>query len=258
MKRTTYIIIGVLFAVMFAHMIAVYIILDTYMETEKLTFDERSRRDFADVRVIYLDMEREGGMYNFSGKINVSPVAKEGTCTFDYPENLADHIHFRNNGDTLYITMDINDYLADMEGVRNGRFSMDELIFDLQLDSVVTYLNSKSSNARWNISDMSFDSLQIRTDHRLEMTSCTVSRFSFTGHGIKAHQATIKEMYLELDQRQTFEMQGGEIDELFCTGNGKSTIKSSGVIRELAWTPKEEDATLTLELQAKSEMILSN
>ncbi len=258
MKRTTYIIIGVVFTVIFAHMIAVYIILSEYVEPEKLTFDERGQREFADVKVIYLDMEREGGMYNFSGKINVSPVAKEGSCTFDYPEILADHIHFKNDGDTLYITMDINDYFDDTDGVRNGLFSMDELIFDLRLDSVVTYLNSHSSNARWNISHISFDSLQIRTDQRLEMIACTVNRLSFTGHGLKVRQTTIKEMYLELAQRKTFEMQGGEIEKLFCTGNGKSTLKSSGAIRELVWTPKEEDASLTLELQAKSEMVLSN
>ncbi|GEM_PF-3810484 len=260
MKRTTYIILGVISAIMLAHLILVVVVINLHAGgMDCFSFTEKTENQFAGVKAIKVDMSKPDGKYNFAAKVNVSSASEEAICRFEYPEKLADYSRFENIADTLYIKVDINAFFESPgTDTSDGRICMEDLIFDLQFDDSVSGLISESTNIEWHFSDVSIQELQIKTDHKIKFDSCAVAFCSFTGRKIEATHTKIEEMYLDLGSNSRFELMGGEIDRLFCTGDKKKSIRNKGLIHQLNWAPKDNESQLNIELHASTQILLSD
>lgn len=277
MKRTTYIILGVLLALL-AGMSATIIYWGTHSGsvsdmTIRLEGEERMR-PLPVCKVIRFQMDKT--LYKYDGKndfhyyftlnnahLIVTP-ADTATGSFSYAADMEKFMSFKAHGDTLDIVFSFppEELQKRMpEGKIVPSFILRTSPFSLRLPESVECLNGEMLYAV-ELQDLQRDSLAI--DFSDSPATVFVQNSRFRALSVLARQldlvsGSVDHLYLNLDELYSFEVKTDSfrIDTEYLSGSRNADFQADPQeCRRILWNPLSKETKLNLKMKNPSEILL--
>lgn len=277
MKRTTYVILGVLLALL-AGMSATIIYWGTHSGsvsdmTIRLEGEERMR-PLPVCKVIRFQMDKT--LYKYDGKndfhyyftlnnahLIVTP-ADTATGSFSYAADMEEFMSFKAHGDTLDVVFSFppEELQKRMpEGKIVPSFILRTSPFSLRLPESVERLNGEMLYAV-ELQDLQRDSLAI--DFSDSPATVFVQNSRFRALSVLARQldlvsGSVDHLYLNLDELYSFEVKTDSfrIDTEYLSGSRNADFQADPQeCRRILWNPLSEKAKLNLKMKNPSEILL--
>lgn len=277
MKRTTYIILGVLLALL-AGMSATIIYWGTHSGsvsdmTIRLEGEERMR-PLPVCKVIRFQMDKT--LYKYDGKndfhyyftlnnahLIVTP-ADTATGSFSYAADMEEFMSFKAHGDTLDVVFSFppEELQKRMpEGKIVPSFILRTSPFSLRLPESVECLNGEMLYAV-ELQDLQRDSLAI--DFSDSPATVFVQNSRFRALSVLAHQldlisGSVDHLYLNLDELYSFEVKTDSfrIDTEYLSGSRNVDFQADPQeCRRILWNPLSKETKLNLKMKNPSEILL--
>ena len=277
MKRTTYIILGVLLALL-AGMSATIIYWGTHSGsvsdmTIRLEGEERMR-PLPVCKVIRFQMDKT--LYKYDGKndfhyyftlnnvhLIVTP-ADTATGSFSYAADMEKFMSFKAHGDTLDVVFSFppEELQKRMpEGKIVPSFILRTSPFSLRLPESVECLNGEMLYAV-ELQDLQRDSLAI--DFSDSPATVFVQNSRFRALSVLARQldlvsGSVDHLYLNLDELYSFEVKTDSfrIDTEYLSGSRNADFQADPQeCRRILWNPLSKETKLNLKMKNPSEILL--
>lgn len=277
MKRTTYIILGVLLALL-AGMSATIIYWGTHSGsvsdmTIRLEGEERMR-PLPVCKVIRFQMDKT--LYKYDGKndfhyyftlnnahLIVTP-ADTATGSFSYAADMEEFMSFKAHGDTLDVVFSFppEELQKRMpEGKIVPSFILRTSPFSLRLPESVECLNGEMLYAV-ELQDLKRDSLAI--DFSDSPATVFVQNSRFRALSVWARQldlvsGSVDHLYLNLDELYSFEVKTDSfrIDTEYLSGSRNADFQADPQeCRRILWNPLSKETKLNLKMKNPSEILL--
>lgn len=277
MKRTTYIILGVLLALL-AGMSATIIYWGTHSGsvsdmTVRLEGEERMR-PLPACKVIRFQVDKT--LYKYDGRddftyyftlntahLIVTP-ADTATGSFSYASDMEEFMSFKAHGDTLDVVFSFppEELQKRMpEGKIVPSFILQTSPFSLRLPESVECLNGEMLYAV-ELQDLQRDSLAI--DFSDSPATVFVQNSRFRALSVLARQldlvsGSVDHLYLNLDELYSFEVKTDSfrIDTEYLSGSKTVDCQvNPQECRRILWNPLSEKAKLNLKMKNPSEILL--
>lgn len=277
MKRTTYVILGVLLALL-AGMSATIIYWGTHSGsasdmTVRLEGEERMR-PLPACKVIRFQMDKT--LYKYDGKndfhyyftlnnahLIVAP-ADTATGSFSYAADMEEFMNFKAHGDTLDVVFSFppEELQKRMpEGKIVPSFILRTSPFSLRLPESVECLNGEMLYAV-ELQDLQRDSLAI--DFSDSPATVFVQNSRFRALSVLARQldlvsGSVDHLYLNLDELYSFEVKTDSfrIDTEYLSGSKNVDFQADPQeCRRILWNPLSKNAKLNLKMKNPSEILL--
>lgn len=277
MKRTTYIILGVLLALL-AGMSATIIYWGTHSGsvsdmTIRLEGEERMR-PLPVCKVIRFQMDKT--LYKYDGKndfhyyftlnnahLIVTP-ADTATGSFSYAADMEEFMSFKAHGDTLDVVFSFppEELQKRMpEGKIVPSFILRTSPFSLRLPESVERLNGEMLYAV-ELQDLKRDSLAI--DFSDSPATVFVQNSRFRALSVLARQldlisGSVDHLYLNLDELYSFEVKTDSfrIDTEYLSGSRNADFQADPQeCRRILWNPLSKETKLNLKMKNPSEILL--
>ena len=258
MKRTTYILIGVLFA-----NIVLGIAILTYIRVNVSSSDDKAYKvnfsgkvnstDFNDIHTLEFRMPASHTKNNFVKNpytVTITPSEVDNSTKVFCPDQIKLELDKERNG-VLKIILDI-----DPDSIKKAkRISLDKL--QLRVEGGKTL---KRIVADWSfdivLDQMMLGELTLITPHT-KLDSCIVDSLSIDADRIRCKNSTFKS--LRLEKLKKVNLGNSQIELLHIIGsNNRNYDVPSGRINKILWEPKNKQAKLNLRLKDKAEIILGN
>ena len=277
MKRTTYVILGVLLALL-AGMSATIIYWGTHSGsvsdmTVRLEGEEQVR-PLPACKVIRFQMDKT--LYKYDGRedftyyltlnnvhLIVTP-ADTATGSFSYAADMEEFMSFKAHGDTLDVVFSFppEELQKRMpEGKIVPSFILRTSPFSLRLPESVECLNGEMLYAV-ELQDLQRDSLDI--DFSDSPATVFVQNSRFRALSVLARQldlvsGSVDHLYLNLDELYSFEVKTDSfrIDTEYLSGSRNADFQADPQeCRRILWNPLSEKAKLNLKMKNPSEILL--
>lgn len=277
MKRTTYVILGVLLALL-AGMSATIIYWGTHSGsvsdmTIRLEGEERMR-PLPVCKVIRFQMDKT--LYKYDGKndfhyyftlnnahLIVTP-ADTATGSFSYAADMEEFMSFKAHGDTLDVVFSFppEELQKRMpEGKIVPSFILRTSPFSLRLPESVERLNGEMLYAV-ELQDLKRDSLAI--DFSDSPATVFVQNSRFRALSVLARQldlvsGSVDHLYLNLDELYSFEVKTDSfrIDTEYLSGSRNADFQADPQeCRRILWNPLSKETKLNLKMKNPSEILL--
>lgn len=277
MKRTTYVILGVLLALL-AGMSATIIYWGTHSGsvsdmTIRLEGEERMR-PLPVCKVIRFQMDKT--LYKYDGKndfhyyftlnnahLIVTP-ADTATGSFSYAADMEEFMSFKAHGDTLDVVFSFppEELQKRMpEGKIVPSFILRTSPFSLRLPESVECLNGEMLYAV-ELQDLKRDSLAI--DFSDSPATVFVQNSRFRALSVWARQldlvsGSVDHLYLNLDELYSFEVKTDSfrIDTEYLSGSRNADFQADPQeCRRILWNPLSKETKLNLKMKNPSEILL--
>lgn len=259
MKRTTYIIIGMLLAgLVVISGITIYSAAhnntweDTFMEIkgEQKTVQLPECRV---VRFVWTELGKDKFITSNDSQfpLKVQP-AETAIGSLTYANEMDRYMNMQSVGDTLQVTFDFsNDKLEkkfqDLKWV-SIRFAE----MRLNLPASVQQVLVEVKNSETVFSDFRCDSLSFQTSSVARMENCHIAALTAQAQTLRFNSGEVRDLYLNLDGINNWKVNvdSFHIDTEYLTGskNHHSTLQK-GECRQIFWIPQDSDASLNLKLE---------
>lgn len=277
MKRTTYIILGVLLALL-AGMSATIIYWGTHSGsasdmTVRLEGEERMR-PLPACKVIRFRMDRmlhkQGGNDELNYYLAVNNIrlkvtsADTATGSFFYVADIEEFMDFQSQGDTLDIVFSFPPEKLKKkmpQGKIPSYFNLQAEPLELRLPESVEYLKGEVFDAV-ELQDLQRDSLFIDFFDGPAMVSVQNSHFralSALSRQLCLNSGSVDRLYLNLDELYSFEVKTDSfrIDTEYLSGSKNVDFQADPQeCRRILWNPLSEKAKLNLKMKNPSEILL--
>lgn len=277
MKRTTYVILGVLLALL-AGMSATIIYWGTHSGsvsdmTVRLEGEERMR-PLPACKVIRFQVDKT--LYKYDGRddftyyftlntahLIVTP-ADTATGSFSYASDMEEFMSFKAHGDTLDVVFSFppEELQKRMpEGKIVPSFILQTSPFSLRLPESVECLNGEMLYAV-ELQDLQRDSLAIDFSDSPATVFVQNSRFralSALSRQLCLNSGSVDHLYLNLDELYSFEVKTDSfrIDTEYLSGSRNVDFQADPQeCRRILWNPLSEKAKLNLKMKNPSEILL--
>lgn len=277
MKRTTYVILGVLLALL-AGMSATIIYWGTHSGsasdmTVRLEGEERVR-PLPACKVIRFQVDKT--LYKYDGRddftyyftlntahLIVTP-ADTATGSFSYASDMEEFMSFKAHGDTLDVVFSFppEELQKRMpEGKIVPSFILQTSPFSLRLPESVECLNGEMLYAV-ELQDLQRDSLAIDFSDSPATVFVQNSRFralSALSRQLRLNSGSVDRLYLNLDELYSFEVttDSFRIDTEYLSGSRNVDFQADPQeCRRILWNPLSENAKLNLKMKNPSEILL--
>lgn len=277
MKRTTYIILGVLLALL-AGMSGTIIYWGTHSGsasdmTVRLEGEERMR-PLPACKVIRFRMDRmlhkQGGNDELNYYLAVNNIRLKVTSadtaagSFFYVADIEEFMDFQSQGDTLDIVFSFPPEKLKKkmpQGKIPSYFNLQAEPLELRLPESVEYLNGEMLYAV-ELQDLQRDSLAI--DFSDSPATVFVQNSRFRALSVLARQldlvsGSVDHLYLNLDELYSFEVKTDSfrIDTEYLSGSRNVDFQADPQeCRRILWTPLSKNAKLNLKIKNPSEILL--
>lgn len=277
MKRTTYVILGVLLALL-AGMSATIIYWGTHSGsasdiTVRLEGEERMR-PLPACKVIRFRMDRmlhkQGGNDELNYYLAVNNIrlkvtsADTATGSFFYVADIEEFMHFQSQGDTLDIVFSFPPEKLKKkmpQGKIPSYFNLQAEPLELRLPESVEYLKGEVFDAV-ELQDLQRDSLFIDFFDGPAMVSVQNSHFralSALSRQLCLNSGSVDRLYLNLDGLYNFKVETDSfrIDTEYLSGSRNVDFQADPQeCRRILWNPLSENAKLNLKMKNPSEILL--
>lgn len=277
MKRTTYVILGVLLALL-AGMSATIIYWGTHSGsasdiTVRLEGEERMR-PLPACKVIRFRMDRmlhkQGGNDELNYYLAVNNIrlkvtsADTATGSFFYVADIEEFMHFQSQGDTLDIVFSFPPEKLKKkmpQGKIPSYFNLQAEPLELRLPESVEYLKGEVFDAV-ELQDLQRDSLFIDFFDGPATVSVQNSHFralSALSRQLCLNSGSVDRLYLNLDGLYNFKVETDSfrIDTEYLSGSRNVDFQADPQeCRRILWNPLSENAKLNLKIKNPSEILL--
>lgn len=277
MKRTTYIILGVLLALL-AGMSATIIYWGTHSGSAsdmivRLEGEERMR-PLPACKVIRFRMDRmlhkQGGNDELNYYLAVNNIrlkvtsADTATGSFFYVADIEEFMDFQSQGDTLDIVFSFPPEKLKKkmpQGKIPSYFNLQAEPLELRLPESVEYLKGEVFDAV-ELQDLQRDSLFIDFLHSPATVFVQNSHFralSALSRQLCLNSGSVDHLYLNLDELYSFEVKTDSfrIDTEYLSGSRSVDFQADPQeCRRILWNPLSENAKLNLKIKNPSEILL--
>ena len=279
MKRTTYVILGVLLALL-AGMSATIIYWGTHSgdNSERVIRLEGERRErlLPACKVVRFQADEVLRKYDDNAEqayyfrlhnmhLEVTP-ADAATGSFSYAADIEEFLDFQTHGDTLDVLLSFPpEKLREKmpQGEMPSYFILETTPFYLRLPEGVEQLTGNMFYAV-ELMDLRHDSLAIDFSEDSGTVFVRNSRFralSASSSQLCLLSGSVDHLHLDLDKLRGFEMEADSfhIDTEYLSGSYGVTFSADArECRRILWNPLTEDAWLNLEVKKQSEILLRN
>lgn len=263
MKRTTYILIGLLIAglvVIVATIVAVSLSGKDNRIDSLMLDGEQVEMKLDGVHVVKMFVTQGEVMkprhITMSGNLTVTNPLKAGKELFSYPKN--QHLKVNQKNDTLFVELDFNEYSIPDRFKYKDWIPVIGLDLHLAVDTTFTSIVSKVEEVKLNLKGMRADSLCVRADRQsVLLDSCQFRSFDVKGNRLnfKAKNSKMDNFYLNLDNVRKWTFDNTEVGTQYLSGHGRqSNDLQKGECRRVVWTPLDKDARLQLNIREKAEI----
>lgn len=277
MKRTTYVILGVLLALL-AGMSATIIYWGTHSGsasdmTVRLEGEERMR-PLPACKVIRFRMDRmlhkQGGNDELNYYLAVNNIrlkvtsADTATGSFFYVADIEEFMDFQSQGDTLDIVFSFPPEKLKKkmpQGEIPSYFNLQAEPLELRLPESVEYLKGEVFDAV-ELQDLQRDSLAIDFSDGPATVFVQNSHFralSALSRQLCLNSGSVDHLYLNLDELYSFEVKTDSfrIDTEYLSGSKNVDFQADPQeCRRILWNPLSENAKLNLKMKNPSEILL--
>ena len=277
MKRTTYVILGVLLALL-AGMSATIIYWGTHSGsasdmTVRLEGEERMR-PLPACKVIRFRMDRmlhkQGGNDELNYYLAVNNIrlkvtsADTATGSFFYVADIEEFMDFQSQGDTLDIVFSFPPEKLKKkmpQGEIPSYFNLQAEPLELRLPESVEYLKGEVFDAV-ELQDLQRDSLAIDFSDGPATVFVQNSHFralSALSRQLCLNSGSVDHLYLNLDELYSFEVKTDSfrIDTEYLSGSKNVDFQADPQeCRRILWNPLSEKAKLNLKMKNPSEILL--
>lgn len=277
MKRTTYVILGVLLALL-AGMSATIIYWGTHSGsvsdmTVRLEGEERMR-PLPACKVIRFRMDRmlhkQGGNDELNYYLAVNNIrlkvtsADTATGSFFYVADIEEFMHFQSQGDTLDIVFSFPPEKLKKkmpQGKIPSYFNLQAEPLELRLPESVEYLKGEVFDAV-ELQDLQRDSLFIDFFDGPATVSVQNSHFralSALSRQLCLNSGSVDRLYLNLDGLYNFKVETDSfrIDTEYLSGSRNVDFQADPQeCRRILWNPLSKNAKLNLKMKNPSEILL--
>lgn len=277
MKRTTYVILGVLLALL-AGMSATIIYWGTHSGsasdiTVRLEGEERMR-PLPACKVIRFRMDRmlhkQGGNDELNYYLAVNNIrlkvtsADTATGSFFYVADIEEFMHFQSQGDTLDIVFSFPPEKLKKkmpQGKIPSYFNLQAEPLELRLPESVEYLKGEVFDAV-ELQDLQRDSLFIDFFDGPAMVSVQNSHFralSALSRQLCLNSGSVDRLYLNLDGLYNFKVETDSfrINTEYLSGSRNVDFQADPQeCRRILWNPLSKNAKLNLKMKNPSEILL--
>lgn len=277
MKRTTYVILGVLLALL-AGMSATIIYWGTHSGsasdmTVRLEGEERMR-PLPACKVIRFRMDRmlhkQGGNDELNYYLAVNNIrlkvtsADTATGSFFYVADIEEFMHFQSQGDTLDIVFSFPPEKLKKkmpQGKIPSYFNLQAEPLELRLPESVEYLKGEVFDVV-ELQDLQRDSLFIDFFDGPAMVSVQNSHFralSALSRQLCLNSGSVDRLYLNLDGLYSFKVETDSfrIDTEYLSGSRNVDFQADPQeCRRILWNPLSKNAKLNLKMKNPSEILL--
>lgn len=266
MKRTTYILIGLLvagFCVLIGGMLTMYFTAEPYNPKSFNMQGERVTKELPSFRVIWLAQEKMKTDDNRNGSriwlanslLKVIPSNGEKS-TLCCSEKVNDCLKMTVVGDTLKILLD---YPIDKlkEEFKDSKY-VELNIGDMQLSMTqdVECIIDDISGQNISLENIAKDSLSINISNSLVMSSCNFEALNIirSGPKIDFQSGTIKNLHLNLSMMSDWYVNVDDchIDTEYLTGDSSRVFLQKGECKRMFWIPIEDGSELAVTLSEKA------
>lgn len=265
MKRTTYILIGILISGLLIIVGGMYWFSLTGggQNGRGITFPAVSKKmDLTGIRVVKIyAMQAETapqGEITVIGSLSVTPAVGSVKSSISYPDTK--HLHVTQKEDTLLLELNFNLYDLSKQVKDHSSFLVNNLFLNLVADSTLTYIYSEIPSLGIASKNLALDSLTVRSCGLVQLDSCVIGTFDLAGNKARfeANDSRINDFYVDLDAVRSRDFEGCMVDTEHLTGGSyRHTVNlQKDGCRQVLWTPKDEDAKLVVTFTQKASMSL--
>lgn len=262
MKRTTYIIIGMLLAVVVA-MSGVFLYMSTLHTSREDSFykigGEMKTVQLPECKSVEFFMNGAEGKHLVSFTelpLMVSPTdAATGSLTF--AADLEKYMTLREADDVLWI-----EFQFPAEGLgspydKQNWLRIRSAAMQLSLPANVQRVGSDIIDFRGTFRGFRSDTLSIWMSNYAELEDCRINSLSASGRDLNLKSGEVRNLYLNLDvvDRWNVDTDSFHIDTEHLTGSGDHRCElQKGECRQVLWTPLTENASLNLDLKQAAKI----
>lgn len=265
MKRTTYILIGLLIiglGIILTTIILISMMGEEHPKRDKSFEGERQEMSLHGVRTVKIFVSqvkvREPKMITINGEMLITPSSESGKESISYPKS--QHLKIEQKEDILLIEVDFNVYSIPEKLQHKDYIFTDDLNIHLTADSITSFV-SNARGLRLNFKELKSEALSMVVGRQeVVLNSCWFRSFGIAGHqfSIHANDSEIENFYLNLDGVRNWKFNKTKTDTQYLSGSGHHTDDlQKGECRRVVWTPLKEDAQLKMNIREKAEIIIS-
>lgn len=265
MKRTTYILIGLIVSGLIVIIVSIIFISTTgkpYKENGIFIGGDQVEMNMDGIHVVKMlvaqsEDSKERSIY-MNGDVKVTSPSAGEERKIVYPKN--EYLKVSRMNDTLLVEFDFNEHNIP-EKFRNKDF-VNAVGMDVQMS--VDSLNSLFIDTRGlklNLKEVKMDSLFVHVIHQeVLVDSCQFRSFSLDGKDLrfKAKDSKIENFYLNLDSTWDWKVINSEIGTEYLRGSkSHRNFLQVGECKRVVWTSLNKEAQLQVTLRENSEIIVN-
>lgn len=265
MKRTTYIIIGMLFAGAILVIGTLTSIFSTGITWEESFLDikgERTSKQMPECRVVHLmskveakDLEERYVSFDQT-TLKIGPTDSL-TGSLTYTSELNNYMEWKTAGDTLQIYFSFpTDKLAPQYQKMKWLRVRSEAI-QMNIPQGVEEIISENYNMHTQFADLSRDSLAFKTQGTTIINDCQIKSLSAKAPTLHFQSGQVDSLYLNLDfiTEWTVDSDSFHIDTEHLSGSYEpNCYLQKDECRQVLWTPLSEKAELNIKLKEKAKI----
>lgn len=265
MKRTTYIIIGMLFAGAILVISTLTSIFSTGITWEESFLDikgERTSKQMPECRVVHLmskveakDLEERYVSFDQT-TLKIGPTDSL-TGSLTYTSELNNYMEWKTAGDTLQIYFSFpTDKLAPQYQKMKWLRVRSEAI-QMNIPQGVEEIISENYNMHTQFADLSRDSLAFKTQGTTIINDCQIKSLSAKAPTLHFQSGQVDSLYLNLDfiTEWTVDSDSFHIDTEHLSGSYEpNCYLQKNECRQVLWTPLSGKAQLHIKLKEKARI----
>ena len=261
MKRTTYIMIGILVTVLLVLVTGVIYI--SFQKSEPLQYgpvfpDKTLAMDCEGIQVVKVHAA-DTCPVRVEGDIIIIP-SRMGKAQFTYPES--EYLTVSRKADTLVVYLDFHKWKTPRSENRNiiPIIYAENLHLQLEAGSNLLDVSSTVPGLDLKIKGFQADTLNLSPYGAVAfIDSCSVRALSVNGAeaSLVAENSILSYLYLDLDGVRQWNVSNCAIDTEYLTGSGRHNNNlQKGECKQMFWSPKTEDAELAVTMNEKGCLVV--
>lgn len=262
MKRTTYILIGMLFSVLLL-LVGGVIYVSTQGEDrnfQTLTFsDKMVTTELTEIRAVKFYATDSCYFFMDRGGINIVP-STDGKTRISNPES--DCLKVFQEGDTLVVYLDMSKQKLPQQKSEHilATLRVEGLQITIEGGDKLAYLSNSIFGMDTKMSGLHLDSLDLYVrSGSVRLDSCSMQTLRVDGDEVNfnAFKSDIPNLYLDLDGINNWTVDECNIDTEHLTGSGKHRNSlQKGECKQVLWTPKTEESELSVTFAEKGRVVI--
>lgn len=261
MKRTTYILFGMILSGLLVIIVGVIVVasLGEQRSANELFLGGKTiTKELPPFRAVVVSQMNGGTtdqILRFDNcKFQVSS-SETGKNVFSCPKDAMEYLSLKVQNDTLYLAFD---YPADKlpEHMKGDRYIwISENIWGLQIAQNVDYIKMYDPLLRLGLQGLAQDTLSVDVATSVLVDSCRLASLSVCeARELNLQSGEIDKLYLDLDGIRNWKVDTEKLhlNTEYLTGSNSNVSLQKGECKQMFWIPKKEDSQLRVTLTERS------